>query len=365
MGVIRSEVVGSLLRPRYLKDARAALDGGRLAASEFKAVEDRAVDEAIRLQEDVGVDVLTDGEQRRLGFQSHLLEAMEGFERDGVWAVTFRNERGDHVESVRPVVVDRLRWRRGMCSEEWTYLRARTGHAAKVTVVGAQQAAAYYDRRRSSGAYPTIDAYLADVVDVTRREIAELARLGCTYVQVDSPQYGALLNPEIRRGYLDRGSDPDWLLDQCIELDNAIVAGHPGMTFGLHICRGNAMSMYYASGGYEPIARIFEKTHFQRFLLEYDDERSGDFAPLGHVPEDRVVVLGLVTTKRPELESDERLLRSIEEASGYVPLDRLALSPQCGFASAWPGNLVGEADQRRKLELVVRVARSAWGAVPR
>ena len=383
MGVIRSEVVGSLLRPDYLKDARPRMEAGELDAAAFKRIEDRAVDEAIHLQKECGVDVVTDGEQRRFAFTTHFMDAVEGYDRSGVWTITFRDEAGGEVHSTRPVVVEKLRWRHSMCAEEWVYLRARIGRAggadgaggaggreggegaevaAKVSLVGAQQAAAYYDAERSKGAYPTVEAYLADVVDITRREIAELARLGCTYVQIDSPQYAALLNADIRRGYRERGSDPDWLLDQCIELDNAIIAGHPAMTFGLHICRGNAQSMFYASGGYEPIARIFERTRFQRFLLEYDDQRSGDFEPLGHVPEDRVVVLGLVTTKKPELESEEQLKRSIEQACRYVPLERLALSPQCGFASAWAGNRLTESDQRKKLELVARVARAVWGA---
>lgn len=362
MAVIRSEVIGSLLRPGYLKAARKEVDSGAVEPPEFKRIEDRAVDEAIRMQEEVGVDVLTDGEQRRIAFTTHLMDAVEGYDRSGVWAITFRDEDGREVQSTRPVVVEKLRWRHSMCAEEWVYLRARTGHAGKVTLVGAQQAAAYYDAERSRGAYPTVDAYLADVVDFTRREIAELARLGCTYIQIDSPQYAALLNPDIRQGYRERGNDPNKLLDECIEMDNAIIANHPGVTFGLHICRGNAMSMFYASGGYEPIARIFERTRFERFLLEYDDQRSGDFEPLRHVPEDRIVVLGLVTTKKPVLETQEQLKRSIDEASRFVPLDRLALSPQCGFASAWEGNRLTESDQRKKLELVVRVARSVWGA---
>jgi len=377
MAVIRSEVVGSLLRPDYLKDARPRMEAGELDAAAFKRIEDRAVDEAIHLQVECGVDVVTDGEQRRFAFTTHFMEAVEGYDSSGVWTITFRDEAGGEVQSTRPVVVEKLRWRHSMCAEEWVYLRARIGGAggadggpgagaaagaAKVSLVGAQQAAAYYDAGRSGSAYPTVESYLADVVDVMRREIAELARLGCTYVQIDSPQYAALLNPDIRRGYRERGSDPDWLLDQCIELDNAIIAGHPAMTFGLHICRGNAQSMFYASGGYEPIARIFERTRFDRFLLEYDDQRSGGFEPLRHVPEDRVVVLGLVTTKKPELESEEQLKRSIEQACRYVPLERLALSPQCGFASAWAGNRLTESDQRKKLELVGRVARSVWGA---
>src|SRR5207302_256106 len=206
-----------------------------------------------------------------------------------------------------PVVVERLRWRRSMCAEEWVYLRAKTSHQAKVTLISAQQAAAYYDPEKSRASYPSRDAYLADIVDFSRREVTELGRLGCSYVQIDAPQYAALLDPELREGYRKRGSDPDKLIDTCIELDNAIISDHPGITFGLHICRGNNQSKYYAEGDYGPIARIFERTNFKRFLLEYDDARSGDFEPLRAMPDDRVVVLGLITTKKPELELETEL----------------------------------------------------------
>jgi 5-methyltetrahydropteroyltriglutamate--homocysteine methyltransferase len=357
----RADVVGSLLRPPDLTAARKRAEAGELGAAEFKALEDRAVDEAIRLQEDAGIDVVTDGEMRRWAFFGHLIDSLEGFDRLGGWAIPFRDETGEELVLQRPVVTGRLQWRRGMCAEEWTYLRARAGRAGKVTLLSAQQAAAYYDPEKSGGAYPTRDAYLADVVDLTRREVAELARLGCTYVQVDAPQYAALLDPKLREGYRQRGSDPDELLDRCIELDNAIIEGHPGVTFGLHVCRGNNQSKFYAAGDYEPIARIFERTRFQRFLLEYDDERSGGFEPLRHVPEDRVVVLGLVTTKKERLETDEEVRARIEEAAQYVPLERLALSPQCGFASTEEGNRISPERQREKLELVARVARAVWG----
>ena len=187
-------------------------------------------------------------------------------------------------------------------------------------------------------------------------------RLGCTYVQVDAPQYAALLDPALREGYRQRGSDPDRLIDACIEMDNAALGRHPGVTFALHICRGNNQSMFYASGGYEPIARVFGRSRFQRFLLEYDDERSGGFEPLRAMPEDREVVLGLVTTKKPRLESIDELRRRIDEAGRHVPLARLALSPQCGFASTMEGNRVTPEDQRRKLQRVAETARAVWGS---
>ena len=356
----RAEVVGSLLRPTYLVEAREQLEAGQLTAKEFKAIEDRAVNEAIALQQNAGIDVITDGELRRYAFFGHLVDSVQGFDKLGGWAIPFRDETGDQLVLQRPVVVEKLQWRRSMCAEEWVYLRARTSHPAKVTMISAQQAAAYYDPEKSKSAYPSRDAYLADIVDFSRREVDELARLGCTYVQIDAPQYAALLDPQMREGYRQRGSDPDKMIDACIEMDNAIISDHPGITFAIHICRGNNQSRFYASGDYEPISRIFSRTKFHRFLLEYDDQRSGGFEPLRHVPEDRVVVLGLVTTKKSQLESADELRQRIEEASQYVPLERLALSPQCGFASTIEGNRISHDDERRKLELVASVAKSVW-----
>jgi 5-methyltetrahydropteroyltriglutamate--homocysteine methyltransferase len=357
---IRSDVIGSLLRPDDLKLARERFDRGELSPAALKQIEDRAVDEAVQLQEAAGLDVVTDGELRRYAFFGHLIDALEGFDKLGGWAIPFHNEAGERLVFKRPVVVDKLRWRRSMCAEELTYLRARTRKPTKVTLISTQQAAAYYDPDKSTGAYPTRDAYLADVVDLTRREIEELVRLGCDYVQIDAPQYAALLDPELREGYRQRGSDPDRLIDRCIEMDNAVIGEHPEVTFGLHICRGNNQSMFYASGGYEPIARVFTKSRFQRFLLEYDDQRSGGFEPLRAVPDDRIVVLGLVTTKSPRLESVEALCARVEEAARLVPLERLALSPQCGFASTMEGNRVTPAEQEAKLRRVAETANRMW-----
>src|SRR2546426_3897112 len=337
----KCEVIGSLLRPPYLVEARRRYEQAEISTPEFKHLEDRAVDEALETQTLAGIDVITDGEMRRYAFYGHLIDALDGFDKFGGWGIEFRDEQGETTRLRRPVVVEKLRWRHHMCVEEWTYLRARTPRPAKVTLISAQQAAAYYDPEKSKGAYPTRDAYLADIVDFTRREIQELRRLGCTYVQIDAPQYAALLDESIREGYRQRGSDPDKLIDACIELDNAIVDGHPGMTFGVHICRGNNQSMFYASGGYDRIAeQVFRRSRFHRFLLEYDDARSGTFEPLRYVPDDRVVVLGLVSTKKSRLETVDELRQRIAEASRIVPIDRLAVSPQCGFASTAEGNLI-------------------------
>jgi 5-methyltetrahydropteroyltriglutamate--homocysteine methyltransferase len=357
----RSDVVGSLLRPAYLKKAREEFAAGRLADAEFKSIEDRAVDEAISLQLRTGLDALSDGEMRRYAFFGHLVDATEGFDKFGGWSIPFHDEMGEEIVQTRPVVVSKLRRKRHMCAEEFTYLRARTDHPAKTTLLSAQQAAAYYDAKKSSGAYPTVDAFLADLVDLLRDEVAELIRLGCKYIQVDSPQYAALIDSKIREGYRQRGNDPDRLLDLSIEMDNAVIGGHPNVVFGLHLCRGNNQSKFYASGDYAPIAKVFSKTKFQRFLLEFDDERSGGFEPLAQVPWDRTVVLGLVSTKKSVLGTKEELKNRIRTAEKFVPLDRLALSPQCGFASTMEGNLLTDADQEAKLRLVSETAREVWG----
>ena len=360
--MFHSDVVGSLLRPSYLKEARDQYATGNLTDDEFKRIEDRAVNECVDLQVQAGIEVITDGEMRRYAFYGHLIDAVEGFDKYGGWAIPFRDEKGEQLVLARPVVVSKLRRKRPLCAEEFTYLRARTRHPAKTTMVSAQQAAAYYDRNKSSSAYATVDAYLADLVDILRDEVAELVRLGCTYIQIDSPQYTALLDPQLREGYRQRGNDPDRLLDLSIEMDNAVIGEHPGITFGLHLCRGNNQSKFYAAGDYSPITRVFRNTKFQRFLLEFDDERSGGFEPLREVPEDRVVVLGLVSSKKPQLESKKELRTRIEAAAAYIPVERLALSPQCGFASTIEGNLVTPADQQAKLRLVAEMAQEMWGS---
>lgn len=361
MSTYRSDVIGSLLRPEYLKEARKKRASGELSHVEFKKIEDRAVNEAIDIQLKAGLDVITDGEMRRYAFFGHLIDAVEGYDKFGGWAIPFHDDEGKEIVFKRPVVVSKLKRVRPMCEEEYVYLRAKTEHPAKVTLVSAQQAAAYYNAETSKDAYPNIEAYLADLVDILKTEVDELVRLGCTYIQIDAPQYAALIDPGIREGYRQRGTDPDKLLDRCIELDNAVIGNHPGINFGIHLCRGNNQSKYYASGGYDPITSVFSRTKFNTFLLEYDDERSGGFEPLKSVPEDRTVVLGLVTSKKPQLETKDELKKRIEEATKYVPLERLALSSQCGFASTEEGNLLTTADQDAKLKLVVETAKEVWG----
>jgi methionine synthase II (cobalamin-independent) len=358
----RAEVIGSLLRPSYLKDARQRHAARSISDAELKRAEDRAVDEAVRLQIRAGVSVITDGEMRRYAYFGHFIDATEGFDKFGGWAISFRDAQGDELLFQRPVVVSRLRRRRHLCAEEFTYLRARTERPTKATLISALNTTSYYDPDKSTGAYPTRDAYLSDAVDILRGEVDELVRLGCTYIQMDGPPYTLLMDPATREGFRRRGTDPERLIDLGIEMDNAVIGNHPGVTFALHLCRGNNQSKFIGSGGYDPIAaKVFRASRFARFLLEYGDARSGSFEPLRNVPDDRTVVLGLVTTKHAALESRVDLAGRIREAAAFVPLERLALSPQCGFASTLEGNLLTPADQDAKLTLVAATAREVWG----
>jgi len=360
----RSETVGSLLRPPELVEARRRYAAGELDSPEFKRIEDAAVQSAVGLQEKAGLDVIADGEMRRESWISPFADGFTGLDRSAGLAMPWRQDSGEQVQvaSRRPVVVDRLGRRQSpVTQEEWVFLRGQTTRAAKVTMPGAEMAAAMYDDKLSRSAYPTRDDFYSHVVELLRWEVSELVRLGCRYIQFDSPQYGALTDPANRELFRERGSNPDEMIDAGIEMDNAIIDGFAGVTFGLHVCRGNAMSRHYAAGSYEPLTRIFTRSRFHRFLLEYDDDRSGGFEPLREVPGDRVVVLGLITTKRPELEGTDLLRARIDEAAHYVPLDKLALSPQCGFASVLAGNRITPAEQAAKLALVSEVANKVWG----
>jgi 5-methyltetrahydropteroyltriglutamate--homocysteine methyltransferase len=342
---------------------------GRLSHAQFKTIEDRAVDAAVDLQEEAGLDIVTDGEMRRLSFQSPMTEAVDGFGRWDIDAFLWGHWHGDGVlgeqRRDRPVnlgVVSRLVRKRHLTAEEFVYLRGRTSRVAKVTLPSPSLFVNFWSPERSQSAYASLEHFLADVVAILRDEVAELIRLGATYIQIDAPHYPLLLAPETRSFYESRGWTLDQWLSRGIELDNAVMAGFADVTFAIHLCRGNQESRWLVAGDYEPIARpIFQRIRATRLLLEYDDDRSGSFAPLRHVPDDKTVVLGLISTKRPQMEAPEDLVRRITQASRFVPLERLALSPQCGFASSIIGNNLSIEDERRKLERVCETARRIWG----
>jgi methionine synthase II (cobalamin-independent) len=364
--IARTDVVGSLLRPPELVAAQERLASGELAIPEFKRIEDRAVDDAIALQEGAGLDVVTDGEMRRLSFQSQMTAAVEGFgewDLDAfLWGEWHSDELGDLVVERPPIaVVGKLRRRRFLSAEEFTYARARTDRVLKVTLPSPSLFANFWEPDRSTAAYASAEDFLGDVAEILREEVEELVRLGATYIQLDAPQYPLLVDPRYRDFYESRGWPAERWLDLGLELDNLVMGHHAGVTFGIHLCRGNQASRWLVSGGYDWLAkRLFPKVRAERLLLEYDDERSGDFEPLREVPDDKTVVLGLVTTKTPRRETVDELAARIREAARYVELDRLALSPQCGFATSVVGNALGVDDQRAKLRTIAETAAEVW-----
>ena len=369
MVTAHTDVVGSLLRPQALLDARRRFEQDEIEPAEFKRIEDAAVDAAVALQEQAGLDVVTDGEMRRLSFQSGLPDAVEGFGEVPLDAYLWGEWHGDeHVgdrATERPPrlgVREPLRRRRHIAAEELTYLRGRTSRIAKITLTSPSLYANLWSPELSLDAYPTLDSFLEDVVEIMRDEVRELARLGATYLQLDAPHYPLLIDPATRAFYESQGWSLERWLDRGIELDNAVIAAAPGVTFGFHLCRGNQGSRWLVSGGYDPIAaRLFRGVNAQRLLLEYDDERSGSFEPLREVPDDRMVVLGLVTTKSGRRETVEELERRTREAAAFIDLERLAISPQCGFATSVVGNALTQDDERAKLETIARASAVIWG----
>jgi len=340
-----------------------------MAAAEFKAVEDRAVREAVALQDELGLPVVNDGEMRRDSFQAELTAACDGF--SGVtldawlWGAWHSEEVGDATIE-RPTelaVTAPLHKRRNLAAEEFTFLRGCTARQAKVTLPSPTLFANLWSPEKSANAYPSLDAFMSDVVEIMRDEVRELVRLGCTYIQLDAPHYPLLIDPVWRAFYESRGWPMQRWLSYGVALDNAVIdAGRPA-TFGFHLCRGNQLSRWLVAGAYDPIAgAVFGSVHADRLLLEYDDERSGSFDALDLVPDDKVVVLGLVTTKTSRVESAEELAARLQQAGNRIGSDRLAISPQCGFATSAAGNAITPEAQRAKLALLVRVAHDLLGS---
>jgi 5-methyltetrahydropteroyltriglutamate--homocysteine methyltransferase len=365
----RAEVIGSLLRPDYLKDARAQWEAGQISTRAFKEIEDRAVDEMIALQERCGVDVVTDGEMRRTHFIAPLTDVITGVKPVPAFTRVWRRphektEKGEQIDiQVQYAVVEKIARTRSLTNEEFAYARARARKPLKVTLPSPLMMTLRWSPEHSRAAYPDPFALFADAAEIVRSEAKELAALGCEYIQIDAPELGMLCDPERRRqDFAERGMDPERLLSEGIEIINS-VANVPGVTFALHLCRGNNKGYYVGEGGYESIAKqLFRRaTNFSRLLLEHDDWRSGSFEPLGEVPADKSVVLGLVSSKRAKLEPPEELVARIREASRFCPLERMALSTQCGFGTVWEGNPITQAVQEAKLRLVAQVARRVWG----
>ncbi len=375
---IRTDVVGSLLRPPHLKEARARFDDGAISAEAFRVIEDEAVRAAVRLQEDAGLDVVTDGEMRRLNFQDSFGGSVDGYDAarstlqvyekrvEGAapgqrWDIREMHDVGTAVSHRRPAKA-RLTLSRNLPLEEYRAVAPVAHKPAKVSLIGPDRISQRFAYESSTPVYCDVDDFLADVVAIERQIVSSLVDAGCRYVQIDAPGFTAYVDPPSLAQMRARGEDPERNFSRSLRAEAAVAANVPGVTFGIHLCRGNQRSMWHREGAYDAIAeRLFNELPHQRFLLEYDTARAGSFEPLRLVPKGRVVVLGLVSTKGPELESLDTLKRRIDEASKFLPLDQLAISPQCGFASDVVGNLLGPDDQKRKLERVVETARAVWG----
>jgi 5-methyltetrahydropteroyltriglutamate--homocysteine methyltransferase len=375
----RSDHVGSLLRPPELIQARADHAEGRITADQLRAAEDIAVLDALELQRQTGISIFSDGEYRRPAWSASIRQAVEGLVPDavqptvrllGAWqgpSSDLANAALASPAGAQPMVVGaKLKQVRRIVGVDAAFLQQHAPGPWKITMPGPWSAAGQlYKPGLSDAFYPTRYDLVQELIEMQRREIAALIEEGMAYFQLDSLHYvERIADTMIRPQMLREGEDPDAYLDALIAADNAVLAGlrRDGLTVGLHMCRGNNRSAWHAEGSYEPIAeKAFSRLDVDRFLLEYDTDRAGGFEPLRFVPADKMVVLGLISSKLPELEPVDTLRRRIDEAAKYVPLERLALSPQCGFASTVLGNLMTRDEMRRKLDLVVETTRAVWG----
>ena len=363
----RADHVGSFLRPASLLAAREQHKNGSISRVQLRRAEDDAIRDVVRFQEDLGLQGITDGEFRRTYFHIDFLEQLQGVETRGGIAVSFRSADG-LVDFSPPVmhVNGPLRHVRPIQLADYEFLRSATTHTPKVTIPSPTMLHFRGGRGAiSKQAYPELEpAFYDDVAACYRAELASLAGAGCRYVQMDDTNLAYLCDAKMREGARQRGDDPDELPRRYARLINAAIEGRPAdMTVCVHLCRGNFRSAWAAEGGYEPVAEVlFNDLAVDGYFLEYDDVRSGSFAPLRFVPKGKTVVLGLVGTKVGELESKDQLKRRIDEASRMVPLEQLCLSPQCGFSSTVHGNDIARENQAAKLRLIVETAREIWGA---
>jgi methionine synthase II (cobalamin-independent) len=362
----RADHVGSLLRPPALLDARAKQQAGELTVAALRDVEDRSIRDAVALQESIGLRGITDGEYRRTYFHIDFLQQIEGIAvRGGIATKFHRHDKEIDFAPPRLEVVGKLRRSHPIAGADFDFLKSVANQTAKVcipspTMVHFRGGRGAIDRT----AYPDMEEFFADLARVYREEIADLAARGCTYLQLDDTNLAYLCDEKLRQGARDRGDDPDQLPHIYARLINDAIRDRPSsMTVCIHLCRGNFRSAWVAEGGYDPVAEpLFSEIAVDGYFLEYDTPRAGDYSPLRYLPKGKSLVLGLVTTKTPELESVDDLKRRIDSAARYVPLERLAISPQCGFSSTVHGNDIGVETEVAKLRRVVEVAREVWGA---
>ena len=361
----RADHVGSLLRPKALLDARERYQQNRISKEQLREIEDEQIRAVVRKQEALGLRSITDGEFRRTYFHIDFLKRLQGVTVSGGMEVKFRSQREEvNFAPPRLSVTAKLRHVEDIQRSDFEFLRSVTRHTPKVTIPSPTMVHFRGGRQAIDiDAYPDLNEFFSDLAACYRAEIDSLYRAGCRYLQLDDTNLAYLCDPQLRAGARGRGDDPDALPHAYAALINSAIDGIPDdLTVAVHLCRGNFRSAWVAEGSYEPVAEVlFNEMNVDAYFLEYDDERSGDFAPLRFVPDHKAVVLGLVTTKLSALESSRDLIGRIEEAARYVPLDHLCLSPQCGFSSTVEGNDITEGDQWAKLELVNKTAHEVWG----
>lgn len=363
----RADQVGSLLRPERLVAARDAAAEGRIDAAELHGIEDECITEVVKLQEDAGLQGITDGEYRRFMWHLDFLEQIDGVKiTEGSFAAHFRKDDGSEVGMIPPTmtVEGTLAHSHDIQRRDFEYLKAVTSRTAKVCIPSPSMLHFRGGRKAiSEDAYPDLDVFYADLAVAYNAEMRALADAGLRYLQFDDTNFAYLCDGKIRDATRAMGEDPDVLPRTYCRLINDSIAGRPdGMAVTVHMCRGNFKSAWVAQGGYEPVADIlFNELEVDGFFMEYDDDRSGDFAPLRFLPKGKTVVLGVMTTKRPDLESVDELRRRIDAAAKYVPIEQLAISPQCGFSSTVHGNDLTIDDQKAKLARLVEVAEAVWG----
>lgn len=361
----RADHVGSFLRPPELLAAREQFQKGEIKRDALRAAEDKAIRDIVKYQEDLGLQAITDGEFRRTYFHIDFLEQLEGVETRGGLTARFHRANGE-VDFAPPVlhVNGKVRHGRNIQVDDFNFLKSATSRTPKVTIPSPTMLHFRGGRKAiSEQAYPDLEQFFEDVAAAYRAEIKALGDAGCTYLQMDDTNLAYLCDPKMREQARARGEDPDELPRRYARLINAAIADRPkGMTICTHLCRGNFKSAWVAEGSYEPVAEVlFNDMNVDGYFLEYDDERSGDFAPLRFVPKGKIVVLGLITTKLGELEKKDDVKKRIDEAARYVPLEQLCLSPQCGFSSTVHGNVIAREAQAAKIRLVIETAQEVWG----
>lgn len=360
----RADHVGSLLRPKALLKARQRYQEKEISKQDLRSVEDRHISEVIKKQEAVGLKSITDGEFRRAFFHLDFLEQLAGVTVKG--SIAASSDAQDKVGFTPPKlsVTGKLRHVKTIQVDDFNYLKSQVNQTPKVSIPSPTMIHFRGGRKAIDiEAYPDMDEFFEDLAQCYRDEINALYQSGCRYIQLDDTNLAYLCDPKMRAGALERGDEPNELPHAYAALINSVIDDRPtDLTVGVHLCRGNFRSTWFAEGGYEPIAEVlFNELNVDAYFLEYDDERSGDFAPLRFVPDDKTVVLGLVTTKLPTLELSRDLIQRIKEAGQYMPLENMCLSPQCGFSSTFHGNEISEDDQWSKLELVVKTSLEIWG----